>query len=235
MSDDQMQLEEVQPESTTDETSQVPDDWNSLDGKSQDRFQSLANKKKEAEKLAKDESQKREKLEIELKTLKDAQRVPMPSRTKPKMSQEEETAYKRMTEIGVANQEYVDKKVDERVRAIEDRIYFDNLHTKLEDEIKSKKGYPSYDRSEIESYMKAKQIFDPKAAYRDLYYDEIVATEATKNKSNKNVTTEKTASRIGSQSPWTKQAVQDRLNQPDGKQWFIKNRDKLLKMQGSLS
>lgn len=235
MSDDTMQLEEVQPESTTEETSQVPDDWNNLDGKSQERFQSLANQKKEYEKKAREESQKRERLELELKALKDAQRVPMPSISKSKMTPEEETAYKRMTEIGVANQEYVDKKVDEKVKAIEDRLYFDNLHLKLEEEIKSKKGYPAYDRSEVEAYMRDKQIYDPKAAYRDLYYDEIVASETTKNNSKKTVKTEGTASRIGSQSPWTKESLAERLRQPDGMIFFKKNKEKILKMQGHLT
>lgn len=238
MSDDTMQLEEVnQSESTTEETSknQVPEDWNNLDGKSQERFQALANQKKEYEKKAKEETQRREKLEQELKSLKETQRVPMPSSTKSNMTPEEEIAYRRMTEIGVANQDYVDKKVDEKVRAIEDRMYFDNLHSKLEDEIRSNKGYPAYERSEVEAYMRENQIYSPKAAYRDLYHDEIVAIEATKYSKNKTVKTEGTSSRIGSTSPWTKESLAERLRQPDGIEFFRKNKDKILKMQNQLS
>lgn len=235
MSDDQMQLEEVQPESTAEETSQAPDEWSSLDGKSQERFQALANMKKQAEKEARENAMEKARLEAELKTLRETQRVPMPSVSQSKMTPEEEIAYKRMTEIGVANQEYVDRKVEEKVKAIEDRLYFDNLHSKLEREINSKKGYPAYDRAEVEAHMKEKQIYDPRASYRDLYYDEIVAVEATKNNKSKTVKTEGTASRIGASSPWTRESLQARLRQPDGLEFFRKNKEKILKMQSQLS
>lgn len=238
MSDDTMQLEEVtQSESTAEETSQVqvPEDWNSLDGKSQDRFQTLANLKKQAERKAEEERLKREQLEQELKQFKETQRVPMPN-TQSNLTQEEEFAYRRLKEIGVADQSYVDKKVEEKVRAIEERLYFDSLHASLENEFSSKKGYPAYNRSEIEEYMRTKQIYDPKAAYRDLYHDEIVATEANSLKSkNKVVQTESTKSRIGSANPWTKESLSQRLAEPDGLEFFKKNKEKILRMQSQFA
>lgn len=238
MSDDTMQLDEVtQSESTTEQTSQVqtPDEWSSLDGSSQERFQTLANKKKEAERTAELERKQREKLELELRSLKESQPVPMP-RTQSKMSQEEESAYKRLQEIGVADQVYVDKKIEEKIRVIEDRLYFDSLHAGLERDIGNKKGMPKYDRSEVESHMREKQIFDPKAAYQDLYHDEIVAYEVGQltSKKQKSVQTESTKSRIGTSEPWTRQSLGERLRQPDGKEFFIKNREKILKMQSQL-
>lgn len=237
MSDDTMQLDEVtQPESTAEETSTVetPDEWQKLDGKSQERFQALANLKKEAERQADRERAEREKLEVELKSLREVQRIPMPQTGT--MTPEEEAAYKRLTQLGVADTSYVDKKVEERVKVIEDRLYFDGLHARLEDEINAQKGMPKYDRKEVEDHMREKQIFDPKAAYRDLYYDEIMAYEVSQNNSKKTkaVPTEATKSRISTTEPWTKASLAERLRQPDGIEFFRKNRDKILKMQSSL-
>ena len=240
MSDDTMQLEEVnQPESTTGKTQEeIPNEWASLDGKSQDRFQALANKKREAEESSSKERKQREKLEIELKVLKESKtqdnRIPMPRTNK--MTSEEEVAYKRLTDLGVANEDYVNKRVDEKIRVIEDRLYFDNLHSRLEGEVGSQKGLPKYDRPEIEAYMKERQIYDPKAAYRDLYHDEIVAHEAAKltSKKTKTTKTESTNSRISQTQPWDRDSLAKRLREPDGVQFFRKNREKILKLQGML-
>lgn len=241
MSEDTIQLEEVtQPESTAEETSSVeaPDEWQSLDGKSQERFQALANQKKEAERQAEKERQEKERLTKELELLRQSQvsqpRIPMPQTGE--MTAEEKAAYKRLTELGVADQSYVDKKVDEKVKAIEDRLYFDGLHQRLELDINSKKGMPKYDRQEVEAHMREKQIFDPKAAYNDLYHDEILAYEVSQSTSNKQkaVQTEGTRSRISTTEPWTKVSLAERLRQPDGLEFFRKNKDKILKMQATL-
>lgn len=237
MSDDKMQLEEVnQPEPTADKTSEVveaPDEWQTLDGKSQDRFQALANLKKEAERQAEKERSERQRLERELEEARTVQqRVPMPRTGE--MSPDEEAAYKRLTQLGVADQAYVKREIDSQVKRIEDRLYFDALHSKLESEFNSKKGMPRYDRAEIEAHMKEHQNFDPRAAYRDLYYDELVAFEVENSKKQKVVQTEPTKSRIGSSEPWTKASLAERLRQPDGVEFFRKNRDKIMRMQSTL-
>lgn len=235
MSEDTMQLEEVnQPSSTNEKTSQ-PDEWSTLDGKSQDRFQALANLKKKAEDEATVERDKVTRLEKDLKSLRESTtKVPMPQTTNNEMTADEKTAYNRLTQLGVADQSYVDRKVSEKLKVIEDRLYFDRLHEKLEGEVSSKKGMPKYDRDEVEGYMREKQIYDPRAAYRDLYHDEILANEASKISKTKTVQTESTKSRIGTSEPWTKESLAERLRQPDGTEFFRKNKEKIMRMQGSL-
>lgn len=236
-----MQLEEVnQPESTAEETSPVeaPEEWQSLDGKSQERFQALANQKKEAERLAESERQERERLARENEQLRLAQtqvKVPMPPR-QGEMTSEEEAAYRRLTELGVADQSYVDKKVEEKLKVIEDRLYFDAIHSRLESDINSKKGMPRYNRQEVEAHMREKQIYDPKAAYNDLFHDEVLAYEVGQASSKKTTATqtEGTRSRISTTEPWTRESLAERLRQPDGKEFYIKNKDKILKMAPSL-
>jgi len=238
MSDD-MQLEEVQTVSPTEEHSKVeevetPEEWSSLDGKSQERFQKLANLKREAETIAQKEKLEREKLQLRLEVLESNQRVPMPKTNN--MTDEENRAFNRLQELGVANQSYVDKKVNEKLKAIEDRMYFDQLHNDLARDISSQSGLPKYDRDEIEREMKRTQNWNPRAVYRDMYHDEIVAYEADKltSKKQKVVKTEGTKSRIGTSQPWTRESLAERLRQPDGKEFFTKNREKILKMQGQL-
>jgi hypothetical protein len=238
MSDDTTQLEEVnQPESTTEETSQAetPDEWTSLSGDSQNRFQSLANLKKQAEQTAEKERAEKEKVKAELEALKAQQvRVPMP--TNGKMTPEEEQARKRLLELDITDKDYVDRVVTEKIKVIEDRLYFDALHAQLEQEINSKSGMPKYNRKEVEAHMREKQIYDPKASYENLYHDEIVAYEAGQlnSKKTKAVQTESTRSRISTNEPWTRASLAERLRQPDGKEFFIKNREKIIRMQSTL-
>jgi len=232
MSDD-MQLEEVQPNSSVEETSKGqenrPDEWQSLDGRSQDRFRKLAAEKKKAQREA-------ERLQTELEAMRRVTtQIPMPSQTRV-MNPDEKSAWDTLQTYGMADREYVDRQVKEKVQAIEDRLYFDNLHSKLETSIKSKKGLPAYDRDEVEEYMKEKQIYDPQAAYNSLYHDEIVSYEAKQlsSKTRDIVKTEQTKSRIGASQPWTRESLADRLRQPDGREFFIKNKEKILRMQGKL-
>jgi hypothetical protein len=238
MSDDTMQLDEVnQPESTPEKTSSddAPLEWSSLSGDSQERFQSLANLKKQAEQTAERERAEKEKVKADLEALKAAQtRVPMPS-TNEKMTPEEKNAYNRLTELGITDKDYVDRKVAEQIKVIEDRLYFNDLHARLETDINSRKGMPKYDREEVEAHMREKQIFDPKAAYNDLYHDEILAYEVGKSSKNpKVVSTEGTRSRISTTEPWTRASLAERLRQPDGVEFYRKNKDKILRMQSDL-
>ncbi len=236
MSDDNMQLEEVnQSDSPAEETSNVvtPVDWDSLDGSSQERFQRLANAKKEAEQEVRAERSKREETERRLRELESRpQYIPMP---KVDMTQDEQTAYKRLTDLGVADRTYVQQAVEKEVAEVKNRLYINDLHQRLEREFGSDSNLPKYDRDEVEKHMTDAQIFDPKAAYRDLYHDEIVASEVKKLSSNKKTTTtERTKSRIGSSNPWTRESLAERLRQPDGIEFYKKNQAKIMRMQYEL-
>lgn len=228
MSDD-MLLEEVSPtESPTEKTSQeeTPDEWASLDGRSQDRFKKLAQMKNKA-------LEEKRKLEDELRSLRMQQPVPMPpSQGRDFRDDTERAAYERITQLGIATKDDMQKQVEE----LQNRLYVDNLHMRMESEVNSKKDLPAYDREEIEDYMRENQIWNPKTAYRELYHDEIVAHEAQKLTSKKKDSprTAQTRSRIGGTQPWTRESLQERLNRPDGLQWFAQNREKILKMQKDL-
>lgn len=55
------------------------------------------------------------------------------------------------------------------------RIEWDRQHDKNEAEVnRTGSNMPKYDRQEVESYARERGIPDPMAAYRDMYFDEIV-------------------------------------------------------------
>lgn len=236
MSDDTMELEELTPtESPSDnkqpEDDTAPEEWQTLDGRSQDRFKKLAQQKREL-------LIEKQQLQADLEAAKRSSFVPMPKAggDQPDMSSDEKVAFNRLKELGMPDRAEVDRQIKEEVENVKSRLYVDNLHDKLESEVGREKGLPGYDRVEIEDYMRKNQIWNPKTAYNELYHDEIVAHEAQRLISKKKEVTqpEKTKSRIGSSQPWTRESLAERLRQPDGIEFFRKNREKILRMQTDL-
>lgn len=239
LSDDNLLDNDLTPaesptENKSQDDSEAPDDWKQLDGRSQDRFKRLSQQKR-------DLLLEKQKLEEELERTKSFNKVPMPPQNgQPKFaSDEERDAFTRLTTgLGVPTTDQVQELVREEVENVKSRMYLDGLHDKLETEIAADKNLPAYDRVEIEDYMRKTGIMNPKAAYRDMYHDEVVAQEAqrlvSKNKADA-PTSQRTRSRSGSDQPWTRERLAERLRQPDGIDWYKKNKEKILRLQGQLS
>lgn len=240
MSDDNNNLEEPNEIEDLDEGAspaegskkeQVPDEWDSLSGKSKERFKELSRMKNE---FKSEVEELRSELN-ELRSSRQTDRVPMPDTSK--LSPQEEAAIRRLKEVGAfATPDDVRAEI-ERLRAEEqkrqDRMMLDQMHDSLEKEFSSDGDLPAYDRAEVEEHMRAKGIYDPKAAYRDLYWDEITKTKAQKlSGKDKQPVTQKTKSRISTGQPWTPEALQERLQQPDGRQFYLKNKEKITRLMG---
>jgi hypothetical protein len=238
LSDDNMQLDELnQTESPTDKSSQVndaPDDWQQLDGRSQDRFKKLSQQKKEL--LA-----EKQNLERELEKQRN-QYIPMPpdrsSRDPKFVNDDERLAYQRLTtDLHIPTEDKVQTLVREEIENVKSRLYLDNLHDKLETELSREKELPAYDRDEVEDYMRRTGIMNPKAAYEQLYRDEVISHEAQKlvAKKKEAVQTERTRSRNGVSEPWTRERLRERAKQPDWLEFFKKNREKILRLQSEFT
>jgi len=71
------------------------------------------------------------------------------------------------------------------------RIEWDRQHDKNETEVnRTGSNMPRYDRQEVEAYARERGISDPMAAYRDMYFDEIVDS-AKRGKTRGSVSTAK--------------------------------------------
>lgn len=210
------------------EKEEVPDEWSNLSGKAQDRFKQIMRQKNEALSERETLTQERERLQRELEELRSARPAPMPQSGD--LSPEEQAAIARLKQIGAfATKEEIDakvKEVTERVQAERDRELLDRTHENLEGKYSGSDNLPAYDRQEIEEYMRKNGIYNPEAAYRDKYFDEILEAKQTKQ-TKKEPYTERTKSRIPGGTPWSPETLAERLNKPDGRAFYQKNREKI--------
>jgi len=91
-------------------------------------------------------------------------------------------------------------------------------------------GRPTFDPVEVANYAKANSIFNLESAYRDMHFKELVDWEKKQDNSD-SVETEKPSSspsKPGERVKLTSEFLKERMNQPDGKEWYEKNRDKII-------
>ncbi len=94
-----------------------------------------------------------------------------------------------------------------------------------------KDGRPNFDPTEVANHAKKQGIFNLEAAYRDLHWKELIDFEKKQSVPD-DVETERpnstNNSKPGERVKLTAEFLRDRLAQPDGKEWYEKNRDKIL-------
>lgn len=236
MSED-IKLEEVNPaESPTDNTSSgAPDDWSQLHGRTQDRVKKLIEQKNLALDKARANEQRLSELQRQLEDFKAQQnKVPMPPGYTPPTN-DELAAVNRLKQFKFATVDDVQnaiKDLQRREESLSLRRQVDERHQKLS-KLAEQKGYPTYDESEIESKMEETGIYDPEYHYRKLYQDEISAREIELLKSKSTKSSNKvlqTRSRIGTGQPLTPETLNERLAQPDGTEYYIKNKETIDKV-----
>lgn len=92
-------------------------------------------------------------------------------------------------------------------------------------------GRPTFDPTDVANYAKANGIFNLEAAYRDMHWKELVDWEKKRDTTD-DVETEKPNSsnqnKPGERVKLTSEFLKERLAEPDGKEWYDKNRDKII-------
>jgi hypothetical protein len=191
--------------------------WEGLSGKTQDRVMQLLRRAKKAEEeLGKSKFQTTAPSAAQEKT-------DSPSETEVK------EAISKLRGYGVVTQE--------DMRTLQDRIYLDREHSRLENKFNGSDGRPKYVSEEVEDYAKSHYFGgNLEAAYWDMYRDELIDAEVKSRGSKKKIVTEKpTASvKIGEQ-PLTRESLAKRLAEPDGAEWWQKNREKIEPLLKKLS
>lgn len=237
MSDD-IKLEGENPtESQTEKPqNETPEEWESLAGSSRERFKKMIEMKNKA-------LQKSEELEERLKQLEmQSKYAPQPQLSnvdQANMTEEEKLAFNRLTkDLGVITrkdlEEYKNKIKEEvmsEAQSISAREALDRKHAELESRFSG--DYPAYDRGEIEEEMRRSGIYDPQYHYEKMYRDEIIKIEANKltgKPKSSQPYVERTKSRISGTQEWTPEALRDRLQQADGRDFYLKNKEKINKL-----
>lgn len=140
------------------------------------------------------------------------------------------TAVNKLSEIGMAPKDYVDQKVQQGIGSI---IYQFELE-KLSNKYDGANGLPAFSKEEYEDYVTRHpqyRTYQPEDVYNKMYSDEIYDWKTSN--SGRPTTGGTTASTLRPtkttvrEEVWTPDYIEQRLKEPDGPQWYDKNRDKV--------
>ena len=169
----------------------------------------------------------------ELRTERETKSVPVPQVTKePEVTNPEvDKAISFLKEKG----QFVDAKIlEEKIRGIQDRITLDASHSKFENVYSGQDGRPKYDRQKIEDFMWKHRVFDPEAAYNQMYMREIVEWEIKKADEDRKQKpfVAKPSSTTGEREDHTitREKIGEWLKSPEGRVKYQQNRTKILDM-----
>lgn len=218
---------------------QTPEEleWNKLGGRTRDRIGQLIRERNEWRNTAQN-----------LQTIvPPAPQVEVPpasvqNEVTGQLTPEQELAIESLRKFGVwtkKDQEEFEKKQEElaenRQQKVEDEVLIETEYARLEAVHNGSDGLPAFDRNLIEEHMKATGVYNPEKAYEDLYRDEIFDSWAKKQSGGKTETfSEQPKPSSTHTEPLTLDGLRERLRQPDGKEWWDKNRDRLLPQVGEL-
>ncbi len=127
-------------------------------------------------------------------------------------------------------------EIEDKVRAIEDRIALDTEHNRLGSTYDGSDGRPSYDKKKVEAYMRDHAVYDPEIAYKSLHEAELLDWHSKKTESGvkKKPFVEKPGGGGGRQdnNSITREKLQDVAANPTpvNRAWYEQNRQKILQM-----
>ena len=223
-------------------TTQSPEpeatEWSKLGGGTQQRVRDLIRQRNEWRQAAQTAAQTQPTQPLPQEPVAPSVQNQVPGQLTP----EQELAIENLRKFGVwtkKDQAEFEAKQNESLNAtkqeVEDNILIESEYARLEAVHNGSDGLPAFDRQIIEEHMKATGVYNPEKAYEDLYRDEMYDSWA-KGQSGKQSTTysEKPRSVTSGTEPLTLEGLRERLRQPGGREWWEKNRERLLPMLGDL-
>ena len=213
---EEVEEEEVDTKVVKKPVSETEEVWDDLSGSTQNRIIQLVRRAKEAE------------AKLEGSRYQPASNPPVESQAP--STEEVKEAVSKLRGYGVVTQE--------DLRAVQDRLYLDREHDHLKDKFNGSDGRPKYVSEEVEDYARTHYYGgNLEAAFNDMYRDELIDFEVkARGGEKKKIITEKpTASVKIGEKPLTRESLQERLRQPDGVEWWAKNREKIEPLLKKLS
>lgn len=219
---------------TADEGSQVNQDgalnpsaeevaFNSLKGTTQERIRTLANRANEAAQL----KSEMEQLRADMESMRLRGMTPQAMQ-----SPDVQDAVSKLDQFGVATKEYTNKQIDEKVDQKLSGIVWKMEMDRLESRHSGNDGLPAFDRAEYEAYIGANpqyRGYAPEDVYKKMFEDDIfdakVKTLGT-HPVKQSPTLRATRTRVQEET-MTPEYIEKRLQQPDGRQWYAQNIDKI--------
>lgn len=203
------------PTQTVEQQSPEEVEFNSLTGSTQDRIRQLAKSKRE--------------LQIQLEQSRNAPQgfVP-PAPNSNFRDPQEEAAIQTLSNKGIATDEKVDKKLSEGINAV--RWEFEQ--GRLESKWHGQSDTPQYVREEVESFIQAHPQYravPPEVVFKSFMFpDEFLDFEIKKRgtKTGQTSTLRPTKQPVA-QEGMTPEYIEQRLQQPDGRQWYDEHLDEI--------
>jgi len=171
-------------------------------------------------------------LEEKLETSGTQQPAPVPGQ------EEQLTPELKRAKDQIKSLKFVDEDVlEKRIRQMEDRILLDTEHGRLENSFTGDDGRPKYDRKEVEKYMRERAIYDPEAAYEQLYKTELLdwnikqAQKEGKSAPPKSDSgTARGTEQKGDSDKLTREMIRDKMSTPQWRSFYEKNREQILSL-----
>jgi len=201
--------------------------WNSLTGGSQDRFKQMA---RDVNRLRAE----KERLEQYASTLS-IQNAYQPTAQGPidPANPQVRDAVSQLSKVGIATKDEVSQQINQ---SIGNFIYNFELD-KLGQQFDGSNGLPKFDRDEYTDYITRNpkyQGYDPVDVYNKMYSEEIMDAKIKGIGGQTQPTSSlRPNSTTVREEQWTPEAIEQRLQQPDRKEWYSKNIDLVNKVMSS--
>lgn len=170
--------------------------------------------------------------ELEAVKAKETTPPPPPAPDKSKVAPEQQKAVEYIKGL-----DFVQKSdVEEKIKAIEDRLALDNEHSRLASSYDGADGRPKYDRTKVEAYMRDHAVYDPEIAYKALNETELLDWHMKKSNPDDNKKPYVTKPGSGSSTRGDNSITREKLAEvsanptPENRAWYERNRNKILQL-----
>lgn len=194
--------------------------WNSLSGHAQDRFREVTRGANEARR----ELEEERRLRIEAQQL-----ATYPSYKTDTQEPDVASAVKRLSDVGIATKAEVNQAVDQKLGNLVYNMEMDRLKGKYD----GSTGLPTFDKDEYEDFVSRNpkyRNYEPEDVYQKMYEPEIdnwkLTNTGKSGVTQRNVTLPPTRTQV-KEEPLTPELIEQRLRQPDGREWYEKNLDRI--------
>lgn len=194
-------------------------EFNGLKGGTQDRIKAILHER----------DQWRQKAELFERSVGSYPPPPPPPSQSQVQSPDVATAVNKLSEIGMATKNDVQQQVQQGIGSLIYQFELDKLSSRYD----GSNGLPAFSKEEYEDYVGRHPQFrnyTPEDVYQKMYADEIFDWKVqnqgkpTTARTTPSLRPTKTTVR---EEAWTPEYIEARLKEPDGPQWYDKNRDKV--------
>jgi len=196
--------------------------FNSLKGSTQERVRTLAKRANEATQLRSEVEQ----LRNEMAGLRLQRMTPQPA-----FNPEVNDAVSKLDSFGLATKDYVAQEIEKGVNQGLSGVVYKMELDRLEGKYNGNNGLPAFDRSEYETFIADNpkyRGYDPEDVYKKMFEDELfeARTKTPTTPTRLSPTLRATRTRVQEET-MTPEYIEQRLKQPDGREWYDKNLSKI--------